>query len=171
MVNYDSDDDKEVLASSAPAAVKGGYVSVSGASFKDIGLNDNLLRAITDCGFEAPSEVQSACIPKAILGNDILCQARAGMGKTAVFVLSVLHQMDFSESVTSCVVLAHTHELAYQIEKEFKRFTKHMPEVKTAVYYGGIPYKENKASLAKEQPHIAIGLVLDCILPFLSCLL
>jgi len=48
-------------------------------------LKAELLRAIVDCGFEHPSEVQHECIPQAILGTDILCQAKSGMGKTAVF--------------------------------------------------------------------------------------
>ena len=47
-------------------------------------------RLITDCGFEHPSDVQQRCIPVAILGDDVLCQAVSGMGKTAVFVLSIL---------------------------------------------------------------------------------
>ena len=53
-----------------------------------------LLRAVVDCGFEHPSEVQHECIPQAILGMDVICQAKSGMGKTAVFVLSTLHQME-----------------------------------------------------------------------------
>ncbi len=53
-------------------------------------LKPELLQAITDCGFEHPSEVQHECIPHAILGMDVLCQAKSGMGKTSVFVLSIL---------------------------------------------------------------------------------
>ena len=51
-------------------------------------LKPELLRAIVDCGFEHPSEVQPECIPQAILGTDVLCQAKSGTGKTAVFVLA-----------------------------------------------------------------------------------
>lgn len=61
-------------------------------SFKDFLLKEELQRAISDCGFEHPSHVQKECIPRAILGVDVLCQAKAGMGKTAVFVLSILNQ-------------------------------------------------------------------------------
>ena len=49
---------------------------------------------MVDCGFEHPSEVQHECIPQAVLGMDIVCQAKSGMGKTAVFVLATLHQLD-----------------------------------------------------------------------------
>ena len=47
-----------------------------------------------DCGFEHPSEVQHECIPQAILSMDVLCQAKSGMGKTAVFVLATLQQLE-----------------------------------------------------------------------------
>lgn len=56
-------------------------------------LEDELRRAIREAGFEHPSEVQSEAIPYAIEGNDILCQAQSGMGKTAVFVISILNQV------------------------------------------------------------------------------
>ena len=62
--------------------------------------------------------MQHECIPQAILGMDILCQAKSGMGKTAVFVLSVLQQIEADdkdeESTVKAVVLCHTRELAFQ---------------------------------------------------------
>jgi ATP-dependent RNA helicase UAP56/SUB2 len=50
-------------------------------------------RAIADAAFEHPSEVQQQCIPNSLLGNDLLCQAKSGMGKTAVFCISVLNRL------------------------------------------------------------------------------
>jgi len=58
--------------------------------FKDFLFKAELLRSITDSGFEHPSEVQQECIPQAMMGTDIICQAKSGMGKTAVFVLTTL---------------------------------------------------------------------------------
>jgi ATP-dependent RNA helicase UAP56/SUB2 len=69
---------------------------------------------------------------------DIICQAKSGMGKTAVFVLATLNQMEPKAGEVSVVVLAHTRELAYQIGKEFNRLSKYMPEVKTTVLFGGL---------------------------------
>jgi ATP-dependent RNA helicase UAP56/SUB2 len=66
------------------------YTGVHSTSFKDMLLKPELQQAITDCGFEHPSEVQQKCIPESILGVDVLCQAVSGMGKTAVFVLTIL---------------------------------------------------------------------------------
>ena len=70
-----------------------GHTGIVSSGFKDLLLKPEILRAINECGFEHPSEVQQACIPQAILGQDLICQAKSGMGKTAVYVLSVLHQL------------------------------------------------------------------------------
>jgi ATP-dependent RNA helicase UAP56/SUB2 len=124
-------------------------------------------------------KVQHECIPKALLGQDVICQAKSGMGKTAVFVLAVLDQLQSSrETATSaassanaapvgskppeqnqvkCLVLCHTRELAYQICHEFDRFKKYMPWVKTAVFYGGLPVQVHRKILREDPPHIVIG--------------
>ena len=56
-------------------------------------LKDELRRSLREAGFEHPSEVQLEAIPYAVDGHDVLCQAKSGMGKTAVFVISVLNQV------------------------------------------------------------------------------
>lgn len=120
-------------------------------------MKPELLRAIQDCGFEHPSEVQHECIPQAILGMDVLCQAKSGMGKTAVFTLAVLQQIEPTDGEVSCIILGHTRELAYQIAHEFERFSKYIPSVRIAVLYGGIPVRQHKDLLAKNTPHIIVG--------------
>merc|ERR1711871_1590124 len=130
---------------------------IHASGFRDFLLKPELLRATVDCGFEHPSEVQHACIPQAILGTDILCQAKSGMGKTAVFVLACLQQVDASEKVVKVLVLCHTRELAYQIKHEFDRFAKFFADVKTAVVYGGIPITKDKEMLKTDCPQILIG--------------
>ena len=72
---------------------RGHYVGIHSSGFRDFILKPEALRAVVDCGFEHPSEVQHECIPQAVLGMDIVCQAKSGMGKTAVFVLATLHQV------------------------------------------------------------------------------
>ena len=69
-----------IAESAAPAAkdVKGTYVSIHSSGFRDFLLKPELLRAIVDCGFEHPSAVQHECIPQAILGMDVICQAKSG---------------------------------------------------------------------------------------------
>ena len=97
------------------------------------------MKAITDCGFEHPSEVQQECIPQSVMGIDVLCQAKSGMGKTAVFVLTTLHQLEDNPKPVSVLVMCHTRELAFQIKKEYDRFTKYMnkDKVSVEVMYGG----------------------------------
>jgi ATP-dependent RNA helicase UAP56/SUB2 len=69
----------------------------------------------------------------------VLCQAKSGMGKTAVFVLNTLHQLDEEPKSTCTLVMCHTRELAFQIKKEYDRFTKYMDlsKISVAVMYGG----------------------------------
>lgn len=59
--------------------------------------------------------MQHECIPQAILGMDVICQAKSGMGKTAVFVLSTLQQIEPVAGQVAALVLCHTRELAYQV--------------------------------------------------------
>ncbi|KAJ1565904.1 Spliceosome RNA helicase ddx39b [Nowakowskiella sp. JEL0078] len=137
---------------------KGSYVGIHATGFKDFLLKPELLRAIVDCGFEHPSEVQQECIPQAILGVDVLCQAKSGMGKTAVFVLATLQQLDTSQSQgPHVIVLCHTRELAFQIRNEYVRFSKYLPDCRTAVFYGGVSINNDKEVLKKDQPQIIVG--------------
>lgn len=134
------------------------YTGVLSAGFNDLLLKPQLLRAIGECGFEHPSEVQQECIPQAMIGVDVLCQAKAGMGKTAVFVLTTLHQLPEDPKPCSVLVLCHTRELAYQIKNEFNRFTKYLNEVRTEVFYGGEPLQEQVTKLkGLKPPHIVVG--------------
>ncbi|KAE8282454.1 Spliceosome RNA helicase DDX39B [Larimichthys crocea] len=137
--------------------VKGSYVSIHSSGFRDFLLKPELLRAIVDCGFEHPSEVQHECIPQAILGMDVLCQAKSGMGKTAVFVLATLQQLEPVTGQVSVLVMCHTRELAFQISKEYERFSKYMPTVKVAVFFGGLSIKKDEEVLKKDCPHIVVG--------------
>lgn len=103
--------------------------------------------------------VQQKCIPQATLGGDILCQAKSGLGKTAVFVLTTLQQVETVPGECSVLVMCHTRELAYQIKNEYARFTKYMPNVKTSVFYGGVPTQKDYDVLASKEnyPHIIVG--------------
>ncbi|KAH9419748.1 Spliceosome RNA helicase ddx39b [Dermatophagoides pteronyssinus] len=125
--------------------------------FRDFLLKPELLRAIVDCGFEHPSEVQHECIPQAILGMDILCQAKSGMGKTAVFVLATLQQLDPVDGQISVLVMCHTRELAFQISKEYERFSKYMPSIRVAVFFGGLTITNDEKVLRMNPPHIVVG--------------
>jgi len=159
---YSSDEEVPLNHEQEESTVpKGGevtHLTVHASGFKDFLLKPEIMRAIGDCGFEHPSEVQHQCIPQAVLGTDILCQAKSGMGKTAVFVLSILQQIDVKGvDETLCLVLVHTRELAFQIREEFDRFKKYMPDVRTKVLFGGVPVTQDKKDFRTSVPHIVIG--------------
>ncbi|CAM9278247.1 unnamed protein product [Choristocarpus tenellus] len=161
LLDYEEDEetliDSKANGEEGKDVKKGHYVGIHASGFRDFLLKPELLRAVVDCGFEHPSEVQHECIPQAILGVDIICQAKSGMGKTAVFVLATLHQLNPQPGEVSCVVLCHTRELAWQIAREYERFCKHLPEVKVAVIYGGMSLPKQREMLKNDTPHIVVG--------------
>ncbi|KAK6429120.1 Suppressor of the cold-sensitive snRNP biogenesis mutant brr1-1, partial [Oleoguttula sp. CCFEE 5521] len=138
---------------------KGSYVGIHSSTFRDFLLRPELLKAITDCGFEHPSKIQQDALPIAILGTDLIGQAKSGLGKTAIFVLATLQQIEPIAGETSVLVLCHTRELAFQIKNEYARFSKYLPDVKTAVFYGGTPIQNDITMLQNKEthPHIIVG--------------
>merc|ERR1711971_1313705 len=92
-----------------------------------------------------------------ILGTDVLCQAKSGMGKTAVFVLACLQQIDPTEKAVKVMVICHTRELAYQIKHEFDRFAKYFTGVNCGVVYGGVPIQKDKEMIKEKEPQVLIG--------------
>merc|ERR1712183_959035 len=158
LLDYEEEEVAETTeATTAKKDVKGAYVSVHSSGFRDFLLKPEILRAIVDCGFEHPSEIQHECIPQAVLGMDILGQAKSGMGKTAVFVLATLQQIDPVDGEVSALVMGHTRELAYQIAKEYERFSKYMSSVKVGVFFGGMSIAKDEETLKKNCPHIVVG--------------
>lgn len=122
---------------------------------------------------------------------DVICQAKSGMWKTDVFVLSTLQQIEPVAGQVAALVLCHTRELAYQVRftdlhinqlfgirlkqqicypcltfqlfltvqicHEFERFSRYLPDLKVAVFYGGVNIKIHKELLKNECPHIVVG--------------
>jgi len=162
LLDYEDDPETETPAGEVVDApkdgkVKGNYVSIHSSGFRDFLLKPEVLRAIVDCGFEHPSEVQHECIPQAVLGMDILSQAKSGMGKTAVFVLATLQQIEPVDGQVSVLVMCHTRELAFQISKEYERFSKFLPSVKVGVFFGGLAIAKDEQVLKNNCPHIVVG--------------
>ncbi|KAG2201466.1 hypothetical protein INT46_000628 [Mucor plumbeus] len=173
LIDYEEEDEQTIQQETAAAQQadalnaddedkkdkKGSYVGIHSTGFRDFLLKPELLRSIVDCGFEHPSEVQQECIPQSILGMDVLCQAKSGMGKTAVFVLATLQQLEPVNGEVSVIVLCHTRELAFQIKNEYARFSKYLPDIRTEVFYGGVPMTKDVEILKDKNrcPHILVG--------------
>eukprot|EP00201_Polytomella_parva_P020115 CAMPEP_0175041062 /NCGR_PEP_ID=MMETSP0052_2-20121109/1685_1 /TAXON_ID=51329 ORGANISM="Polytomella parva, Strain SAG 63-3" /NCGR_SAMPLE_ID=MMETSP0052_2 /ASSEMBLY_ACC=CAM_ASM_000194 /LENGTH=427 /DNA_ID=CAMNT_0016303493 /DNA_START=44 /DNA_END=1327 /DNA_ORIENTATION=- len=157
LVDYEEDEVQDVDTTTKAGTEKKGYVGIHATGFKELALKAELLQAITDCGFEHPSEVQHEAIPHANLGRDVLCQAKSGMGKTAVFVLSILQQIDPKPGVVQAIVLCHTRELAYQICHEFERFSSRLRNFRVGNFYGGVPITAQIDKLKKDTPNVVVG--------------
>jgi len=159
LLDYE-DDETEVQTEEVEQKKDQGYVDVHSSGFRDFLLKPELMRAIVDCGFEHPSPVQHEAIPQAILGDDVICQAKSGTGKTAVFVIATLQQMDTEPAAgVHTLVMCHTRELAFQILSEYKRFSKYLPATRAAFFCGGVPIVKDREVLNSEDksPHIVIG--------------
>ncbi|MEL0652253.1 DEAD/DEAH box helicase [Algibacter sp. TI.3.09] len=108
------------------------------STFQELGLNDDLLRAITDLGFEKPSEVQEKAIP--ILLNsetDLVALAQTGTGKTAAFGFPMLAKIDVNSRTTQGLILSPTRELCLQITNEMKQYGKYCKGLNVVAIYGG----------------------------------
>ena len=146
-----------------PTAVVGGGAKVGGASatFADFCLKPQITKAITAAGFEQPSKIQEEAIPEAHAGNDIIAQAKSGMGKTAVFVLVTLDRYDPSENPghVYCVVIEPTKELVQQVVLEYKRFSPFMDGggISVVSITGGESIKEQTEKLKASPPAIIVA--------------
>lgn len=162
--DYDDHSSDEEKVNTKKAAGKDEF-GANLVGWNELFLKDELKRAIRECGFEHPSEVQVNAIPHILQGHDILCQAKSGMGKTAVFVISVLNQIEPGENNEyvphTCIVTCHTRELAHQIFKDFKRLGRYFkaPELRYGCYFGGVPLEDNERELKNKDktPHIIIA--------------
>ncbi|XP_012155731.1 ATP-dependent RNA helicase WM6-like [Ceratitis capitata] len=132
-------------------------LTVNTNTFRDFLLKPDIVRAIEDCGIDQPTELQHECLPQAMLGMDLLCQAKSGMGKTTVFVLSTLQQLEPAVRSPSTLVLCHTQKAAVQIGEAYKCFSRHMPHVKVGVFFDGLTAEDDERMLEEMMPHIVIG--------------
>ncbi|MCQ4347760.1 DEAD/DEAH box helicase [Pseudomonas stutzeri] len=126
--------------------------------FADYGLHERLLKALSSLTFKEPTAVQAAAIPPALEGSDLRVTARTGSGKTAAFVLPLLHRLlqeRKPQAAARALILLPTRELALQTLKEVERFAQ-FTFVKAGLVTGGEGFKEQAAALRKN-PEIVIG--------------
>jgi ATP-dependent RNA helicase RhlE len=107
-------------------------------NFTEFGLHPDLLRGVSDLGFEQPTPIQTDAIPAALAGRDVLACAMTGSGKTAAFLLPILHRLkDRPRGTTRALVLAPTRELAAQIVEHLEGLAKHT-DLTGAAVFGGV---------------------------------
>lgn len=114
-------------------------------TFKELGLNEKIQEALNYMGFEKATPIQEQAIPEILNKKDILACAQTGTGKTAAFILPVLHHLsEKSSNKTRCVVIAPTRELVIQIDQQIQAFS-YFAGVGTIPVYGGTSGHEFEA--------------------------
>ncbi|MFL0353552.1 DEAD/DEAH box helicase [Xanthomarina sp. GH4-25] len=107
-------------------------------TFQDLGLNKDLLQAITDMGFETPSDVQAKAIPILLeKETDLVALAQTGTGKTAAFGFPMLQKINIDSRTTQGLILSPTRELCLQITNEMKQYGKYCKGLNVVAIYGG----------------------------------
>ena len=105
--------------------------------FEDLQLDDRILRAVADMGFEEASPIQAKSIPVQLEGVDMIGQAQTGTGKTAAFGIPLLQKIDPKNKKLQAVALCPTRELAIQVAEEIRSLAKYMHGIKALPIYGG----------------------------------
>lgn len=105
--------------------------------FEDLQLDDRILRAVADMGFEEASPIQAKSIPVQLEGVDMIGQAQTGTGKTAAFGIPLLQKIDPKNKKLQAVALCPTRELAIQVAEEIRSLAKYMHGIKVLPIYGG----------------------------------
>ncbi len=118
-------------------------------TFADFKFNKQLLSAIEEAGYTAPTAIQQKAIPPVLAGQDVMGIAQTGTGKTAAFVLPVLMKLKYAQGQDPrALILSPTRELAMQIEENIRLFARYT-DLRTVVLYGGLGPKTQIAELDK----------------------
>jgi superfamily II DNA/RNA helicase len=120
-------------------------------SFADLGLSDELLRAVSDSGYPEPTPIQRAAIPSVLMGKDLVGIAQTGTGKTAGFVLpmiDILHHGRSRARMPRSLILEPTRELAMQVAENFEKYGKYHP-LSMALLIGGVQMGDQVKTLEK----------------------
>ena len=120
--------------------------------FRQLKLDEPLLRILDEIGFKECTPVQAECLPLILKGHDIAGQAQTGTGKTAAFLLSTFHFLISSKPQENtnlrAIIIAPTRELAIQIHKDAETLNRYS-NLKLGLVYGGVDYEKQRAALMK----------------------
>ncbi|MCF8253680.1 MAG: DEAD/DEAH box helicase [Bacteroidia bacterium] len=126
-------------------------------NFSDLGVEQSLLNAIQELGFENPTPIQEQTIPVFLeTGRDILGLAQTGTGKTAAFGLPILQLLDPSAKHIQSLIICPTRELCMQISRDLASYSKHKPGINTVAVYGGASI-ERQISDIRRGAHIIVA--------------
>ncbi|WP_342601272.1 DEAD/DEAH box helicase [Psychrobacillus sp. FSL H8-0483] len=123
--------------------------------FKELELDEKILRAIEQLGYTEPTEVQQKVIPVALGKQDILVKSKTGSGKTASFATPLCELVDWEENKPQALVLTPTRELAVQVQEDITNIGRYK-RIKGLALYGKSPFAKQKLAL-KQKTHIVVG--------------
>src|SRR5947209_13384742 len=126
-------------------------------TFTDLGLSDEILAALRDVGYDAPSPIQEQAIPPLLEGLDVIGQAQTGSGKTAAFGLPMIQYVEPGDNELQGLVLTPTRELCSQVTQALRTYGKRKG-VDVVAVFGGAPIRSQQAQL-RAGGHIVVGTV------------
>ncbi len=130
--------------------------AAAGASFSTLPLSPPTLANLKQLGYLEMTPIQAASLPAALLGKDIIAQAKTGSGKTAAFALALLANLNARRFAVQTLVLCPTRELADQVTTEIRRLARAEDNIKVVTLCGGVPLRGQLATL-EHGAHIVVG--------------
>ena len=118
-------------------------------AFHDLGLSEDIQKALDELGFEDPTPIQEQAIPELLGGSDVIGQAQTGTGKTAAFGLPLLQYLDPESDETQAIVLTPTRELCIQVTQALRSYAEHL-DIEIVAVFGGQP-------IAQQAPRLRAG--------------
>ncbi len=116
------------------------------ASFENLGLSAEVLKAVRDAGYTTPTPIQAQAIPLVLKGRDVMGLAQTGTGKTAAFTLPIVDRLIGGPNRTRALVLTPTRELCVQVEESVHKYARHS-ELSVVSVYGGVPLDPQQKKL------------------------
>ena len=119
-------------------------------TFEETGINPQIIKAVSELGFEKPTPIQELTIPYLLeKKKDLVALAQTGTGKTAAFGLPILNQIDSDSGKTQALILSPTRELCVQISNDIKNYSKYLKNIRIGTVYGGASADKQIAELNK----------------------
>ncbi len=124
--------------------------------FQELNLSEEIIKAVTDMGFEETSPIQTEAIPLLLNGKDLIGHSQTGTGKTAAFAIPIIERIDMELQSIQAIVMCPTRELVIQVTEEFRKIMKYKENIAVVPVYGGQEIDRQFKALRKN-PQIIIG--------------
>src|SRR6476619_6913427 len=133
-------------------------------TFKELGLSESTLEALTHLGYKSPTPIQDQAIPPLLEGRDVIGQAQTGTGKTAAFGLPLLEYVDPADDAVQALVLTPTRELCIQVTQALRAYGARKG-IDVVAVFGGAPIRSQQAQLRAGGQVVVgtVGRVLDLL--------